>query len=236
MAERPVPPGWMSRERLYPVGGVPGGDGVLLRRTVQRIADAIDGLDSCAGNAPAYEAFTFAYDPAAWRAGAADQLYSCALVGLAVLDCLGVEGPETDTPYRPRMGQAVAAVKNAGLDLHAWVDTTAIDAALPTGPFVGLVGNNAAEGPEHVIVGLDGLDDDLECYVVEGGQLTAVKGAKGFRIAKGVYEFERRDPKNVWARRIGEPRWRRLRGYIDLEACSFTQRATVPVEDGPEAA
>lgn len=236
MAERPVPPGWMSRERLYPVGGVPGGDGVLLRRTVQRIADAIDGLDSCAGNAPAYEAFTFAYDPAAWRAGAADQLYSCALVGLAVLDCLGVEGPETDTPYRPRMGQAVAAVKNAGLDLHAWVDTTAIDAALPTGPFVGLVGNNAGEGQEHVIVGLDGLDDDGECRVVEGGQLST--HGKGFRIAKGFYKFERRDDVSVWARRISpSPNpWRRLRGYIDLEACSFTQRATVPVEDGPEAA
>lgn len=234
MADRPVPPGWESRERLYPVGGVPGGDGVILRRTVQRIADAIDGLDSCAGNAPQYEAFTFSYDAAAWRAGAADQLYSCALVGLAVLDCLGVEDPGTDSPYQPRMGQAVAAVKNTGLHLGAWVDTTEIDATLPAGPFVGLVGDNGKEGPEHVLVGLDGLDDDLECYVVEGGQLS--KHGKGFRIAKGVYEFERRDPKSVWARRIGEPRWRRLRGYIDLEACLFTQRATVPSEDGPEAA
>lgn len=232
-AERPVPLGWSSRERLYPVGGVPGGDGVILRRAVQRIADAIDGLDSCAGNAPQYEAFVFSYDPAAWRQGAADQLYSCALVGLAVLDCLGLEAPQTDTPYRPRMGQAVAAVKQAGLDVGAWVDTTAIDAQLPTGPFIGLVGNNAAEGPEHVLVGLDGLDDDLECYVVEGGQLS--KLGKGYRVAKGVYELERRDPKNVWARRIGEPRWRRLRGYIDLESCVFSQRATLP-DDGPEAA
>lgn len=226
-AERPVPDGWETRERLLPVGAF--GDAVLVR-AVQKIADAIDGLDSAGPNAPSYEAFVFSYDEPSWRRGAADQLYSCALTGLALLDCLGVELPETDTPYRPRMGAAVSAVVEAGRELGAWVDTTAIDAELPTGPFVALVGNNKGEGPEHVLIGLDGLDDDLECHVVEGGQLST--HGKGYRISKGVYEFERRDDVSVWARRIAPASnpWRRLRGYIDLSRCLLTQRATLPVD------
>lgn len=227
--DRPVPDGWESRARLYPVGGVPGGDAVILQRAVQAIADAVDGLDSAGGSAPSYEAFVFSYDAETWRKGAADQLYSCALVGLAVLDCLGVESPQTDTPYQPRMGSAVSAVVQAGRDLGAWVDTTAIDAELPSGPFIALVGDNGKGGPEHVLVGLDGLDDDGECYVFEGGQLSL--HGKGYRISKGVYEFERRESKSVWARRIAPKTnpWRELRGYIDLTACVFSQRATLPV-------
>ncbi|MBP9863232.1 MAG: hypothetical protein KBD62_35125 [Kofleriaceae bacterium] len=228
MAERPVPPGWTSRERLYPVGGVPGGDGAILRSFVAGFADRVDGLDSAGPNAATYEELLFAYDDPAWRKRAADELYSCARLGCVLLDCAGADVPLLRLPYQPRMGQAVADVVAAGRALGAWVDTTVAGAELPTGPFVGLVGNNAGEGQEHVIVGLDGLDDDGECRVVEGGQLST--HGKGFRIAKGFYEFERRDDVSVWARRISpSPNpWRRLRGYIDLEACLFTQRATVP--------
>lgn len=228
-AERPVPPGWESRARLYPIGG---GDGVILRRTVARIADAIGGLDSAGPNQASYEAFVFSYDDETWRKGAADQLYSCALTGLALLDCLGVESPQTDTPYRPRMGSAVTAVKQAGIDLGAWVDATGPDAPLPTGPFVALVGDNGKGGQEHVLIGLDGLDEDDECYAVEGGQLS--QHGAGYRINKAVYEFDRRDGRSIWARRIAPQAnpWRRLMGYIDLEACVFSQRATLPAEQG----
>lgn len=238
-AERPVPPGWTSRPQLYPVGGAPGGDAAILRDTLQRIATAIDGLDSAHPSAAAqraYEAFVLAHDADPWRRGGADQLSSCALVALAILECLGAASPVLGVPYQPRMGRAVADVVQVGRELGAWVDTTLPGASLPTGPFVALVGNNGSEGLEHVFVALDGLDDDGECPVVEGGQ--ASQYAAGYRVARGFYEIERRDDVSAWARRFspspGKPR--RLRGYIDLEACLFTQRATVPEESGPEAA
>lgn len=239
MAERPVPPGWESRERLYPVGGVPGGDGVILRDVLDRIAGKVADLDSAHPQAAiqrAYEAFILAHDADPWRRAGADQLSSCALVALAVLECLGASSPVLGLPYQRRMGRAVADVVQVGKEQGAWVDTTLPGALLPDGPFIALVGNNAGEGAEHIFIGLEGVDGDGECPVVEGGQPSIY--AAGQRIARGFYDLTRRDDVSVWARRFSPNpgKERRLRGYIDLEACLFTQRATVPSEDGPEAA
>lgn len=239
MAERPVPTGWTSRERLYPVGGVPGGDGAVLRDALSRLAEATDGLDSAdpkLDRQRAYEAYVLPHDADPWRRAGADQLSSCALYGLSVLECLGARASTIGLPYQPRMGQAVADVVKAGLELGAWVDTTLPDAPLPSGPFVALVGNNASEGLEHVLIGLDGLDDDGECPAIEGGQPSLY--AAGQRIVRGFYQVERRDDVSVWARRFSPSpnKPRRLRGYIDLEAVAFAGRAVLPAETGPEAA
>jgi len=233
--ERPVPLGWSSRPQLYPVGGVPGGDGVILRRAVQSIADRVDGYDS--GN-PAterlYEAFVFSYDPDAVRRAMADSMYACALVSGALCDCLGAEGAGADSAYAGRIGRAVTDVKQLGIDTGAWVDMTEIDAPLPSGPACVLMGDNGPKnGAEHWENLLEGLDEDGEAHTFGGGRKTA----KGYGISKAVYQFERRDPKGVLARAIapGASAWRRVMGYINLEACQFTQRATLP-DDGPEAA
>lgn len=233
MTERPCPEGWERRERLYPVGSVPGGEAAILKDALERIATAIDGLDSASPDQSvqrAYEAFVLPHDDEKWRVRAADDFYSCALVGVSLVDCLGGEGLGADEPYEHRVGRAVTDFKQLGKDLGGWVDTTIAGAPLPTGPFVGLVGNNGNEGAEHVFVGLDGLDDDQECHVVEGGQPTATPGAKGYRIARGVYDFEARAPGQIWARRIAPKAsaWRRLRGYVDLTACAFDGPVTLP--------
>lgn len=235
MAERPVPPGWESRPQLYPVGGVPGGDGVILRDVCSRVANRMHG---CFSGDPAterqLEAFLFSYDEDATRRAMADSMYNCALASGALCDCLGAEGTGADSPYAKRGGMAVADVKKLGIAMGAWVDMTAIDAPLPAGPACVLMGDNGAQGAEHWENTLDGIDDDGEVHTFGGGRKTA----KGYGISKAVYQFERRDPKSVWARQIAPTAtpWRRVMGYIDLEACLFTQRATVPSEDGPEAA
>lgn len=230
MTERPCPEGWEQRDRLIPIGAPELVAVQILTEAVQRIADKVDGLDSADTNHAEYEAFCFPYDKAAWAAIAADQLSSCAVFGLAVADCLGVDAPKSDKPYAPQLGLAVANVVTMGRQQNAWVDCTVAGAEMPSGPFIALVGNNAGEGYEHVFVGLDGLDDDNECRVVEGGQVS-LKG-KGYRIAKGVYDFETRAPGQTWCRRIAPKAnsWRRLRGYVDLTRCRFDQRATLPVE------
>lgn len=231
MTERPCPPGWEQRERLYPVGSVPGGEAAILRDALERIAGAIDGLDSASPDAAiqrVYEAFVLPHDADPWRRAGADQLSSCALVGLSVLECLGAQASTIGIPYAPRLGRAVADVVQAGRELGAWVDATRADAPLPSAPFVALIGDNGAGGLEHVFIGLDGLDKDGEVRVVEGGQ--ASQHAAGYRIATGVYQVQARAPGQVWARRIS-PRasaWRRLRGYVDMSAVAFDGPATLP--------
>ena len=228
---RAVPPGWEQRERLYPVGSAPGGDEAILRDALGRIAKGIDGLDSASPSPSvqrAYEAFVLPHDADPWRRAGADQLSSCALVGLSVMECLGARASTIGIPYAPRLGRAVADVVQAGRELGAWVDATQADAPSPSGPFVALIGDNGAGGLEHVFIGLDGLDKDGEARVVEGGQ--ASLHAAGYRIATGVYQVQTRGPGNTWARRIS-PRasaWRRLRGYVDLSAVDFSGAVTLP--------
>lgn len=235
-AERPVPAGWVSRPSLYPVGGAPGGDAAILRDTVQRIADEMDGAFSGDPQTERkLEAFLFSYDKPATAKAMADAMYNCALTSGALCDCLGAVGTGADSAYAKRIGHAVADVKQLGIDMGAWVDLTVVDAPLPSGPACVLMGDNGRQGAEHWENLLEGVDDDGEAHTFGGGRKTA----KGYGITKAVYQFERRDPKSVWARRIAptaDP-WRRVMGYIDLEACVFSQRATVPAEDeGPEAA
>lgn len=231
MTERPCPPGWEQRERLIPIGSAPGGDEAILRDALGRIAKGIDGLDSASPDAAiqrAYEAFVLPHDADPWRRAGADQLSSCALVALSVLECLGATATTIGIPYAPRLGRAVADVVQAGRELGAWVDATRADAPSPSGPFVALIGDNGAGGLEHVFIGLDGLDKDGEVRVVEGGQASLY--AAGYRIATGVYQVQTRAPGQVWARRISPKAsaWRRLRGYVDLSACAFDGPATLP--------
>lgn len=233
MTERPCPPGWEQRERLYPVGSAPGGEAAILRDALERIAKGIDGLDSASPSPSvqrAYEAFVLPHDADPWRRAGADQLSSCALVALSVLECLGAQATTIGIPYAPRLGRAVADVVQAGRELGAWVDSTRADAPLPSAPIVALIGDNGAGGLEHVFIGLDGLDKDGEVRVVEGGQASLY--AAGYRIATGVYQVQTRAPGQTWCRRIAPKAntWRRLRGYVDLTRCAFTQRATLPVE------
>ena len=231
MTERPCPDGWERRERLYPVGSAPGGEAAILRDALDRIAGAIDGLDSASPSPAiqrAYEAFVLPHDADPWRRAGADQLSSCALVGLSVLECLGARASTIGVPYAPRLGRAVADVVQAGRDLGAWVDATRADAPLPSAPFVALIGDNGAGGLEHVFIGLDGLDKDGEVRVVEGGQASLY--AAGYRIATGVYQVQTRAPGQTWARRVAPKAsaWRRLRGYVDLSAVDFSGTVTLP--------
>ena len=215
MTDRPVPEGWTTRERLLPIGGF---SDLVLRAACDAVADEIDCYDSCDPATEAkYEALLFSYDSEAWRKAASDQLYSCALTGLALLDCFGAETPGTDAPYRPRMGQAVSAVKQAGIDVGAWLSKGDPHA----NPSIILVGDNTAKhGIEHVIIWTGS-------QWVEGGQLS--RHGKGFRISKAVYEVQER-PDGTWMRRTSpNPNaWRKVMGWIDLSLCSWTQRATLP--------
>ena len=217
MTDRPVPEGWTTRERLLPVGAPTFVDGRVLANACDAIADEIDGYDSSGPNAAQYEALVFSYDDATWRKGAADQLYSCALTGCALLDCFGAETPGTDTPYRPRMGSAVGAVKQAGKDLGAWITKGDPHAS----PSIILVGDNTGKhGFEHVIIWTGS-------QWVEGGQMSL--HGKGYRISKAVYESQERSD-GFWMRRVSpNPNaWRKVMGWIDLSLCSWTQRATLP--------
>lgn len=215
MTERPFPEGWTQRDRLLPIGGF---SDLVLCSACDAFADEVDGYDSCDPATEAkYEALLFSYDNATWRKAAADQLYSCALTGLALLDCFGAETPGTDTPYRPRMGQAVGAVKQAGKDLGGW--TTAGDPH--ANPSIILVGDNtAAHGAEHVIIWTGS-------QWVEGGQVS--ERGKGYRISKAVYQTTPRAD-GFWMRRSSpNPNsWRKVMGWIDLTLCLWTQRATLP--------
>lgn len=231
VTERPCPPGWEQRERLYPVGSAPGGGEAILRDALERIAGAIDGLDSASPSPSvqrAYEAFVLPHDADPWRRAGADQLSSCALVALSVLECLGAQATTIGIPYAPRLGRAVADVAQAGRELGAWVDSTGADAPLPFGPFVALIGDNGGGGLEHVFVGLNGLDKDGEARVVEGGQASLY--AAGYRIATSVYQVQTRAPGQTWARRVAPKAsaWRRLRGYVDLSAVDFSGPVMLP--------
>lgn len=238
--ERPLAPGWERVGRLCPIGAPSFVCEERLRTALRLIAGRIDGLDSAGKNQDEYRAFTFAYDDVAWGTVASDQLSACSLVGLAVLDCLGAESDETDTGYQKRIGRAVSDLVNLGLkeDVwlasvgrpEAWVDMTLPDAQLPDGPFLGLCGNNRGEGLEHVFVGLEGVDEDGDAPVVEGGR-ASTKGA-GFAIGTGIYSFEVRAPGHVWVRRVSAPSssFRRLRAVLLLEHVAFTQDATLPAE------
>lgn len=243
MSERPCPPGWETRSRLLPVGGPSFVNEGILRQSLRAIADKVDGLDSASPQPEcqqAYEDFCFAYDRPAWRPIAADDLSACVIVCFAVLDCLGCEMPATDTPYEPRMGRAVTELVDLGADFNrwlqsvgredAWHDTTQPRADLPSGPAVALVGNNGSEGAEHGFVMLDGLDEDGEAPVLEGGQASLF--GRGYRISKARYDFETRAPGQVWARRLSPnpSAWRRLRGWLDLAALPYTQACVLPVE------
>lgn len=237
--ERPVPEGWESRSRLYGVGTA--NDDAILADAVERIAIATDGLDSAGETAAAYEAFNFPYDDARWAVAAADQLSSCAIYGLQVLDCLGYEAPQTDTPYQPRLGRAVTDVVQLGVEVNAWLasvgrrlawhGTTApgSEIDLPTGPHLALVGNNAGEGLEHVFVGLSGPSHLLggAIPVSEGGQPS--KRGRGYSIQRSRYELIQRGPGQLWARRVGSVgNGRRLRGWLDIGALPLTQRCVLP--------
>lgn len=239
-AERPVPPGWERAGRLVTPGSPSFVIEGRIRDALRRIADATDGLDSCGTPAQqeAYRRFVFPYDAEAWGRIASDQLSACALVGAAVLDCLGYESEQTDTGYQQRVGRAVSDLVQLGIEAdrwlesvsrpEAWVDLTSPHAELPDGPFVGLCGNNAGEGLEHVFVGLEGVDEGRDCPIVEGGQLSKI--GKGFRIARGVYHFDVRAPGNVWVRRTAPSAnaFRRLRAVLLLDRLPYTQEATLP--------
>lgn len=204
----------------------------LLDDALERLATGIDGLDSAGKNATSFERFVYAYDDPAWARLAADELSSCSIAGLAVLDCLGYESPQTDTPYCPRLGRAVSDLVTLALEINRWLaevgrapgwfDTTQADTPLPSGPYVALIGNNAGEGLEHVFVGL-GAE-----RIVEGGQASLF--GRGYRINRGSYALDVRKPGHVWAHRTtpNPGRSRRLRGYLDLRALPFTQATTLP--------
>lgn len=236
MTERPVPEGWETRDRLYPVGAPTFVCEQILADAVCSLADAIDGLDSAGKNAGAYEDFCFGLDRAAWRPRAADDLSACVIVIFRVLDCCGYDSSQTDTAYEPRMGKAVIEFGELGREVNAWlksvdreaawVDCTKPDAPLPTGPCVALVGDNKSEGAEHGFICLDATMR----RVVEGGQASLF--GRGFRISKAVYEYETRGPGQIWARRVSPKpnKWRRLRAYIDLNALPFVGPTCLPAK------
>ena len=107
MTDRPVPEGWTTRERLYPIGAPTFVCEEMLSRALEALANATDGLDSEGDNAKAYEDFCYRFDRPTWRPIAADDLSACIVYLYAVLGCLGYESPQTTTPYEPRMGKAV---------------------------------------------------------------------------------------------------------------------------------
>lgn len=235
MSPRPVSDGWLRTEApLSPDA---------LDDAVQRIAAAVGSLDSNGPTSDAYRAFVFPYDDARWGAIASDQLSSCALVGLAVLDCLGCVSRETDAPYHPRMGQAVSALVRLGLAENAvraaqglspaWMDATVAGCPAPEGPHIALVGNNANEGLEHVYVALSGvgIGGGETCGVIEGGQPSA--RGRGFRIARARYRLDQRAPNAIWASRPATAsRARRLRGYLELSRVDYADPAVLPVTPG----
>lgn len=234
VTERTVLPGWVVRERLYPVGAPTFVCEQLLADAVCAIGDATDGLDSEGPNAGLYETFCYGLDRPAWRARAADDLSACVIVIFRVLDCCGYDSPQTDTPYEPRMGRAVIEFGQLGREVNAWlksvdreaawIDMTKPGAPMPTGPCVALFGDNGAEGAEHGVVFFDGTMRGG----FEGGQ-ASIHG-RGYRISKAIYEYESRGPGQIWGRRVSPNpnRWRRLRSVIDLNALPFTGPTCLP--------
>lgn len=235
MSTRELLDGWIGREAFAQGEDGSPADRDELAQVLGRLAGGIAGLSSNGPSSEAYRRFVFPYDVAAWGRIASDQLSSCALVGLAVLDCLGYEARETDAPYQPRMGRAVADFVRIGLAANArratlgatpaWHDVTRAGCPLPEGPHIALVGNNASEGPEHVYVALSGAGLEEAFEVVEGGQLNASGG--GFRIARSRYTLVRRSADQVWAGRLGAGK-RRLRGFLELARLVYPATISMP--------
>lgn len=151
-----------------------------------------EGMRSSGLEAGAYEAFLFPNDSPAWRARAADEMYSCALRFLACCRVLGVPHPLLKVPYAQRIGHAVGDCDQVARTYRALVEGHALAGYEPDegdalcqhgryGPHVSCVVEATWYGAPN-----PGRPPVLELWTVDGGQ-----GGKGdMQIQSNKYVWQ----------------------------------------------